>query len=84
MSVIYSANPWSSGHGYQPSFQDSKLPYLKAKSKAEVQALENTQDYKDFTWYAGGGYNEATGEERVGELANRNSEFTKQYIQALV
>lgn len=84
MSVIYNANPWSSGHGYQPSFQDIKLPYLKTKSEAEVRALENTQDYKDFTWYAGGGYNTATGEQRVGELANRNSEFTKQYIQALV
>ena len=84
MSVIYNANPWSSGHGYQPSFQDIKLPYLKTKSEAEVRALENTQDYKDFTLYAGGGYNAVTGEQRVGELANRNSEFTKQYIQALV
>lgn len=84
MSVIYSANPWSSDHGYQPSLQNTKLPYLKTKSEADVRALENTQNYKDFTWYAGGGYNEATGEERIGELANRNSEFTKQYIQALV
>ena len=84
MSGIYSANPWSSGHGYHPSLQNTKLPYLQTRPEAEVRALENTQDYKDFTWYAGGGYNEATGEQRVGELANRNSEFTKQYIQALV
>lgn len=72
MSVIYSANPWSSGHGYTPSNNKDKLPYLKTMSEQDVRALENTPDYQAYTAFG------------LTELANRNSEYTKQYIDALV
>lgn len=72
MSVIYSANPWSSNHGYTPSNNKDKLPYLKTMSEQDVRALENTPDYQAYTAFG------------LTELANRNSEYTKQYIDALV
>ena len=72
MSVIYSANPWSSDHGYTPSNNKDKLPYLKTMSEQDVRALENTPDYQAYTAFG------------LTELANRNSEYTKQYIDALV
>ena len=72
MSVIYSANPWSSGHGYTPSNNKDKLPYLKTMSEQDVRTLENTPDYQAYTAFG------------LTELTNRNSEYTKQYIDALV
>lgn len=72
MSITYSANPWSSNHGYTPSNNKDKLPYLKTMSEQDVRALENTPDYQAYTDFG------------LTELANRNSEYTKQYINALV
>ena len=72
MSIKYSANPGSSNHGYTPSNNKDKLPYLKTMSEQDVRALENTPDYQAYTNFG------------LTELANRNSEYTKQYINALV
>jgi hypothetical protein len=53
-------------------------------TKDEVIAFENTPEYKAFSLYAGGGTDPVTGKIVAGELSNRNSPFTRQYVEALV